>query len=253
MTAAQDIWNKFMEDIKGVKGWPYPEPFHQYIGFFQEAVRSFACDIYDGTVTLSRAVIDGAIFECIMFPPLSNQGEFICDVCGEKIEGGLNGLNAHKLAKVESTKYFWEQRRNQVNKLHNDILEDFSTHISPKRYTDFTDTWKDGKGMVGLENLAFYGGLFTKNELTDIHQEIRRRAAIRLHKNAEMEEINKWREDNKEKLEKLQRNEIDASGIDWFSAERATYTEALKVLEKVGGYLAIVVNKYGKIWEKYNL
>ena len=253
MTTAQDIWSKFLEDIKEVKGWPYPQPFHQYIEFFREATQSFGCDIYDGTVALSRATIDGAIFECITFPPLSNQGEFPCDVCGEKIKGGLNGLNVHKITRVESTKYFWDQRQDQVNRLLSERLKDFSTHISPERYTDFTDKWDDWRGEVGLKNMALYGGLLTKDQLKDIHRGIRERAAIRLHKNAEIREMHKWREENKEKLEKFYGNEIDASSIDWFSVERATYTEALKVLEKVGGYLTIVVNKYGKIWEKYNL
>lgn len=253
MSEAQDIWGKFLEDIKGAEGWPYPAPFHQYVEFFREAIQSFQCYIYDGAIILSRSTIDGAIFECVTFPPMSSQGEFVCDACGAKVIGGLKGLNFHKLSKAERTGQLWDERQNQVKRLLSNRLDDFNSNLSSERYTNFTDRWEDRKDKIGLKNMALFSGLFNEDELRDIHQGIRKQAAIRLHKDAENKALSKWRDENQGKLEKLARNEIAVSDIDWFSAERATNAESQKVLKKTAVYFAKLVMSYDKIWGKYKL
>ena len=81
----QLAWSKLLGDIKDAEGWPYPEPFYETMELYREATRCYDNNLFDSTVVLGRAILDGAIFDAIINPPFPNSGDYKCAHCEEEM------------------------------------------------------------------------------------------------------------------------------------------------------------------------
>ncbi|MDA8054146.1 MAG: hypothetical protein M0Z77_00670 [Thermoplasmatales archaeon] len=252
VSEGQLAWSKFLDDIKDVKGWPYPEPFQHVMELFRQATLCYDNNSFDACVVLGRAIIDGAIFDAMINPPIPETGSYICVHCGGTVEGGLNGLQIHEYIKHTTTKQWWEERDKFLNETLGRKLKEFSKH---KEYTDYTDTWddfdkkNDNRKKIGLLNQATLSGLLECDELDDINENIRKKTAVRLHRIAMYDAYAKWQRDNAEKMRLLADKKIEVDQIEWFSWGQADGPEAKKVLGKTGTYLTRIIKKYGGIWK----
>jgi post-segregation antitoxin (ccd killing protein) len=248
VSEGQIAWSELLEDIKDVKGWPYPEPFHETMELFRQITLCYDNNLLDASVVLGRAIIDGAIFDAIINPPLPISGIYTCSHCGKKISGGLNGLQAHENTEHKDAKQWWEERGKFLDDTLKKRLEGYSKH---KEYENYTDSWNDydKEKMIGLENVATLSGLLEYEELKDISENIRFKAAVRLHRVARAKAYEKWRRENAEEMRLLSEKKIGVEEIEWFSWERADKVEAKRVLDKTGYYLGIIIKRYEGIWK----
>lgn len=248
VSEGQIAWSKLLEDIKDVKDWPYPEPFHETMELFRQITICYDNNLLDASVVLGRAIIDSAIFDAVINPPFPTIGNYLCSHCGKDIGGGLNGLQVHESNEHHDSKQWWEERRKFLTEMLNKKLQEYSKH---KVYEDYTDSWKDydKEKKIGLKNQATLSGLLERSELDDISENIRLKAAVRLHRIARAEAYEKWRKENAEKMKLLAEKKISVEEIEWFSWPRADKAEAKEVLNKTGNYLGIIIKRYGSIWK----
>jgi hypothetical protein len=247
VSGGQEAWSKLLEDIKSVNGWPYPGPFHETMELYRQTTICYDNNLLDATVVLGRAIIDGALFDAVTNPPFSTEGSYVCIHCGKEVVGGLNGLQAHEQKDHNEAKQWWDERRNFLETTLTKKLEAFSKH---KKYSDYTDSWDDYDkgGKIGLANLATLSGLLECEELEEISREIRKKAAVRLHRIARSKAYEDWRGTNAEKMKLLIDKRISVKEIEWFSWSSADKLEAKKVLNMVGKYLGTIVRRYEGIW-----
>ena len=248
ISEGQKAWSMLLEDIKNIKGWPYPPPFHETIELFRQMILCYDNNLLNASVILGRAIIDGAIFDAVINPPFPTNVTYLCVHCGKEISGGLNGLEVHESTEHNSTKQWWEERRRFLTDTLNKRLKEFSKN---KEYKDYTDSWDDLEKAkkIGLKNVAISSSLLDCNELEKINENIRSKAAVRLHRMARNKAYEKWRKENAEKMKLLSENKIDANAIGWFNWEFPDKTEAKNVLVKTEYYLGLIIKRYVDIWK----
>ncbi len=248
VSEGQMAWSMLLDDIKDVKGWPYPQPFYETMELFRQITLCYDCNLLDASVVLGRAIIDGAIFDAVINPPFPTSGNYLCVKCGKEVSGGLDGLQAHESVEHNDSRQWWEERGKFLNETLNKKLKEFSKH---KDYENYTDSWDDydKDRKIGLENQATLSNLLECEELQDINENIRLKAAVRLHRVARNKAYEKWRNENAEKMRLLAEKKIKVDVIDWFSWSHADKTEAKKVLSKTGYYLGLIIKRYESIWK----